>query len=134
VIERDNGEGDASLACAADAQDKSVCYPVPAKVKHVVLVDTSRIDADGFIHRIGHIDLMDMNDPDGKALKAVTGREPNGKLSFPFFTIEDVMRVDNTHIMIANDNNLPFSGGREIGKAANNEFILLEVGDFLNAK
>ena len=26
------------------------------------------------------------------------------------------------------------SGGREIGKAANNEFILLEAGDFLNAK
>lgn len=57
-IERDNGEGDASLACAADAQDKSACYPVPARVKHIVLVDTSRIDADGFIHRIGYIDLM----------------------------------------------------------------------------
>jgi hypothetical protein len=44
------------------------------------------------------------------------------------------MRVDDTHILIANDNNLPFSGGRQIGEAANNEFILLEVADFLNAK
>lgn len=134
VIERDNGEGDAARACAADAADKSACYPIPAKVKHIVLVDTSKVDADGFIQRIGYIDLMNIDDPDNKALKSVTGTEPNGKFSFPFFTIEDVMRVDDTHIMVANDNNLPFSGGREIGKAANNEFILLEVGDLLNAR
>lgn len=134
VIERDNGEGDAARACAADAQDKAACYPVPARVKHVVLVDTAKVDADGFIRRIGYIDLMNVDDPDHKALKAITGREPDGKLSFPFFTIEDVARVDETHIIVANDNNLPFSGGREIGKAANNEFILLEVGDLLKAE
>ncbi|MCX8998867.1 esterase-like activity of phytase family protein [Rhizobiaceae bacterium BDR2-2] len=135
VIERDNGEGDASLACAEGAQDKSACYPLPARVKHVVLVDTSKVDAEGFIHRIGHIDLMDIDDPDGKAIpEIVAGRDLNGKFTFPFLTIEDVMRVDDTHIMVANDNNLPFSGGREIGRAANNEFILLEAGDFLNAR
>lgn len=134
VIERDNGEGDASVACAADAADKSACYPLPAKVKNIVLVDTAKIDDEGFITRIGHINLMDIQDPDGKANKDIVKTAEDGKFSFPFFTIEDVMRVDDTHIMVANDNNLPFSGGREIGKAAHNEFILLEVADFLTAK
>ncbi len=133
VIERDNGEGDISLECKTD--DKSACYPVPAKVKNIVLVDTASVDADGFIRRIGTIDLLDIADPDGKArLTTQSNRDLGGKFTFPFFTIEDVMRVDDTHIMVANDNNLPFSGGREIGKAANNEFILFEVADFLAAK
>ena len=135
VIERDNGEGDAARACAADAADKSACYPMPAKVKKITLVDTARIDADGHIHRIGQIDLMDIDDPDGKAiLPAGAGVEEEGKFTFPFFTIEDVMRVDDTHILVANDNNLPFSGGRMIGRAADNEFILLDVADFLAAR
>jgi len=133
VIERDNGEGSASLPCASE--DKSACYPLPAKVKNIVLVDTAKIDDQGNIHRIGHINLMDIQDPDGKAIATVTGgKDPAGKFTFPFFTIEDVKKVDDTHILVANDNNLPFSGGREIGVAANNEFILLEVADFLAAK
>jgi hypothetical protein len=133
VIERDNGEGDVARECKGE--DKSACYPLPAKVKNIVLVDTGKITDDGFITRIGTIDLLDINDPNGKAIAAVVGAGATpGKLTFPFFTIEDVMRVDDTHIMVANDNNLPFSGGREIGKAANNEFILLDVADFLAAK
>jgi hypothetical protein len=133
VIERDNGEGDPSLACKTD--DLSACYPLPAKVKNIVLVDTAKIDADGYIHRIGHINLMDIQDPDNKAiLKTATARDLKGKFTFPFFTIEDVMRVDENHILVGNDNNLPFSAGRQIGEAANNELILLEVTDFLAAK
>lgn len=133
IIERDNGEGDPSLACTGE--DKSACYPQPAKVKHIVLVDTSKVDADGFIARLGHIDLMDIQDPDEKAiLPTQASRDLGGKFTFPFFTIEDVMRVDDAHILVANDNNLPFSGGRQIGKAADNEFILLNVADLLAAK
>ncbi|MTH79031.1 esterase-like activity of phytase family protein [Paracoccus aestuariivivens] len=132
VIERDNGEGDARHACATDAKDQSQCYPQPAKVKNIVLVDTSSIDAEGYIRRIGHIDLLDIADPEGKALEGMKPVE--GNFTFPFFTIEDVARVDDTHIMVANDNNLPYSGGREIGKAANNEFILLSVPELLAAK
>lgn len=131
IIERDNGEGNPSLECKGD--DKSACYPIPAKVKHIVLVDTAKVDAEGYIERIGQIDLMNIEDPDNKAILKSAGGTA-GKFTFPFFTIEDVIRVDDTHIMVANDNNLPFSGGREIGVAANNEFILLDVADFLAAK
>ncbi|APZ52541.1 esterase-like activity of phytase family protein [Salipiger abyssi] len=132
VIERDNGEGYAALACAEGAADTSACYPRPALVKNIVLVDTSDVDSDGYMRRIGHIDLLDIADPDGKAIAGLAPEE--GPFTFPFFTIEDVVRVDETHILVANDNNLPFSGGREIGKAAHNEFILLSVPELLAAE
>lgn len=132
VIERDNGEGDAAKACAEGASDQAACYPNPARVKNIVLVDTAQRDADGFLHRIGHINLLDIQDPDNKALAGT--KNDGAPFTFPFFTIEDVARVDDTHIMVANDNNLPFSGGREIGQAANNEFILLSVPELLSAK
>ncbi|WBU52763.1 esterase-like activity of phytase family protein [Paracoccus sp. SCSIO 75233] len=132
VIERDNGEGDAANACAEGATDVSACYPSPALVKNIVLVDTASTDEEGNMRRIGHINLLDINDPDGLALPGTAAEE--GKLTFPFVTIEDVARVDETHILVANDNNLPFSGGREIGKAADNEFILLSVPEMLSAE
>ena len=132
VIERDNGEGDAANACAEGETDTSACYPNPAQVKNVVLVDMSDTDEDGYIRRIGHIDLLDINDPDGVAIEGLSPAE--GNFTFPFFTIEDVARVDETHIMVANDNNLPFSGGRVPGEAAHNEFILLSVPELLSAE
>ncbi|WGR62158.1 hypothetical protein E3U26_15555 (plasmid) [Paracoccus ferrooxidans] len=132
VIERDNGEGDAARACPEAAADLSACYPLRARVKRVVLVDTASQDAEGYLRRIGHVDLLDIADPDGKALPGLAAGE--GRFTFPFFTIEDVARVDDDHIMLANDNNLPFSGGRRIGAAADNEFILLSVPELLAAK
>lgn len=133
VIERDNGEGNVALACTGE--DKSACYPLPAKVKNIVMVDTAKLDEDGTIARLGTINLLDIQDPDGKSrLEKAEGTAEGQAFTFPFFTIEDVVKVDDTHILVANDNNLPFSGGREIGKAADNEFILLEVTDFLALK
>ncbi|WP_104493054.1 esterase-like activity of phytase family protein [Paracoccus denitrificans] len=132
VIERDNGEGDAARACPEGEADLSACYPLPARVKRVVLVDTASPDAEGYLRRIGHVDLLDIADPDGKALPDLSPEE--GSFTFPFFTIEDVARVDDSHIMLANDNNLPFSGGRRIGAAADNEFILLSVPELLAAQ
>jgi hypothetical protein len=133
VIERDSGEGDPSLKCAGDP--KPDCFPAPAMLKRVVLIDTATVDADGFVRRIGHIDLMDIADPDGKnRAKTAAARDLTGKMTFPFFTIEDVMMADETHIIVANDNNLPYSSGRALDAAADNEFILLSVPEFLAAK
>ncbi|TDX33722.1 esterase-like activity of phytase family protein [Rhodovulum visakhapatnamense] len=133
VIERDNGEGDPSLKC--DGAPAADCFPAPALHKWIVLIDTSDVDADGFVRRIGHIDLMDIADPDGVArLDTDAARDLTGKYTFPFFTIEDVMRVDDTHILVANDNNLPFSSGRKLDAAADNEVMLLSVPELLSAK
>ena len=42
--------------------------------------------------------------------------------------------VDATHIVVGNDNNLPFSSSREPNRADDNELVLLEVGEFLKAR
>jgi hypothetical protein len=42
--------------------------------------------------------------------------------------------IDATHIIVGNDNNLPFSAGRRLDKADDGEFVLLDVGDFLKAR
>ena len=52
----------------------------------------------------------------------------------PFVTIENVDRVDDTHIVVGNDNNLPFSSSRDPNKADDNELVLLEVEGLLKAK
>jgi hypothetical protein len=41
--------------------------------------------------------------------------------------------VDARHIVVGNDNNLPYSSSREPNRADDNELILLEVGDFMKA-
>ncbi|WOI56061.1 esterase-like activity of phytase family protein [Palleronia sp. LCG004] len=118
IIERDNGQG------APDFSE------TPAEFKRIYLVDLSRSDGNGVLEKIAYIDLMRIKDPDGIAQRG-TG---DGTFTFPFVTIENVDRVDETTIVVANDNNYPFSVGREAGRADDNEFILLDVAEFLTAE
>jgi hypothetical protein len=129
IIERDDTEGDVALACVAGAI-KVDCFNVPAKFKRIYKVDFSQADADGFVKKVGYIDLMEIDDPQKLARQG--GKD--GKLTFPFFTIENVDVVDGDRIIVGNDNNLPFSSGRTLGKADDNELILLKVTDLLKAK
>ena len=87
------------------------------------------------MRRIGHIDLMAIRDPQNRARqKGEFKRDLTGVFTFPFFTIENVAVVDAEHIIVANDNNLPFSIGRYVDRAADNEFILLHVPELLRAR
>lgn len=128
IIERDNGEGLEDTACKGPARPD--CQNIPAKFKRVYKVSLKDVDADGFMRKIGYIDLLDIQDP--KGLARVGGK--NGKFTFPFVTIEDVDVVDAEHIVVANDNNLPYSSGRQLGRNDDNEFILLHVPELLNAR
>ncbi len=129
IIERDNGEGTADKACPAGQRGEN-CFPDLAKFKRVYKVELSDANVGKPVRKIAYIDLMKIKDPDKKARKPLN----DGVLTFPFFTIENVDRVDETHIIVGNDNNLPFSSSRDPNKADDNEFVLLEVGDFLKAK
>jgi hypothetical protein len=135
VIERDNGEGDPSLACA-QGQTPPACFHAPARFKRVYLIDMAQTDAEGFVRKIGHIDLLAIRDPEGLARqRGDLGAEvPRDRFSFPFFTIEDVAMVDEDHIIVGNDNNLPFSAARHLTRADDNEFILLRVPELLRAR
>jgi len=129
VIERDDSEGDPAQACAAGAI-KPDCFNVPARFKRIYKIDLAQADSDGFVKKVGFIDLMDVDDPQKIARQG--GRD--GKLTFPFFTIENVDVIDGERIIVGNDNNLPFSSGRALGKSDDNELVILRVPDLLKAK
>ena len=130
VIERDNGAGVVEKACADPKAPAADCFAVPAKHKRIYKIEMTEENAGKAVRKIGYIDLMKIEDPDNK--KRQGGGE--GFYDMPFVTIENVDVVDPTHIIVGNDNNLPFSAGRALDKADDNEFVLLEVGDFLAAK
>lgn len=129
VIERDGGQGDAELACKGGATDE--CFSKPAMFKRVYMIDFAGVDAGQPVQKVAYIDLLDMQDPEGLARQ---GQREDGRFTFPFVTIEDVDRVDESHIIVGNDNNFPFSVGRALGARDDNELILLEVGEFLQAR
>jgi len=130
VIERDNGAGTAENACANKDEPKPDCFAVAARHKRIYKIEMTDANVGKAVRKIGYIDLMKIADPDNR--KRQGGGE--GFYDMPFVTIEDVDQVDSTHIIVGNDNNLPFSSGRTLGKADDNEFVILEVGEFLAAK
>ncbi|UXS00739.1 esterase-like activity of phytase family protein [Agrobacterium tumefaciens] len=130
VIERDNGAGTADKACADPKKPEVTCFAVPSKVKRIYKIEFNDTNVGKAARKIGYIDLLKIADPDNK--KRQGGGE--GFYDMPFVTIENVDRVDATHIIVGNDNNLPFSAGRALDKADDNEFVLLEVKELLEAK
>lgn len=129
IIERDNGEGTADKACPAD-QKRTDCFHDLAQFKRVYKVELNDANVGGTVRKVAYIDLMKIQDPQRLAKKPLN----NGVLTFPFFTIENVDVVDANHIVVGNDNNLPFSSSRDPNKADDNELVLLEVGAFLRAR
>ncbi|MEA5568200.1 phytase [Anabaena sp. UHCC 0399] len=107
VIERDGGQG------------------TGAQFKKLFKVDFSQKDANGFIAKEEIGDLLNISDP-----KDLNG-DGSTKFTFPFVTIESVVVLDAKTLLLANDNNYPFSVGRPPG-IDNNEFIVLELDQPLN--
>ncbi|KAA8998112.1 esterase-like activity of phytase family protein [Affinibrenneria salicis] len=126
VIERDNGEGTADRACAPGvAQDD--CFSNVAKFKRIYRIQFGDDNVGQPVRKQAFIDLMKIQDPHHLARKPLN----DGVLTFPFMTIENVDVVDDSHIIVGNDNNFPFSSSRLPNKADDNELILLEVKDLL---
>lgn len=107
VIERDNGQGDA------------------AKFKKIYKVDFSQKDTNGFVAKQEVADLLTIQDPND------LNEDGSTDFKFPFQTIEDVLVIDEKTILVANDNNYPFSIGRPPG-IDNNEIIVLGLDKSLN--
>ena len=133
VIERDNGEGTPDKACPAVGgaiQRADNCFHDLPKLKRVYKIEMTEANVNNPVRKIGYIDLLAIDDPQNLARKP----KQDGKLAFPFFTIENVEIVDAEHIIVGNDNNLPFSSSRNPNEADDNEFVLLRVPQLLRAK
>lgn len=107
VIERDNNQANA------------------AAFKKIYKVDFSRRDANGFVAKEEVADLLNIQDPQD------LNRDGSTTYQMPFQTIEDVLVIDANTILVANDNNYPFSIGRPPA-IDNNEMVVLHLDQPLN--
>lgn len=110
-----------------NGDDKSQCFDNLPKFKRIYLIKFNDSNVDNFAQKLGYIDLLDIKDPNHLAKKPLSGNV----FSFPFFTIENVDMVDDSHIVVGNDNNLPFSSSRQPNVADDNEMALLYVPELL---
>jgi glycerophosphoryl diester phosphodiesterase len=107
IIERDNNQAGA------------------AQFKKIFKVDFSQQDANGFVAKTEIANLLDIKDPNN------LNKDGSATYNMPFQTIEDVLVIDANTILVANDNNYPFSVGRPPA-IDNNEIVLLQLGQPLN--
>jgi len=80
------------------------------------------------------VDLLALPDPHGISMPVQEGDVGTGPtFAFPFWTIEDLVLIDDHSIGVLNDNNFPFSVGRHAGSGQpdDNEFIVIELGKSL---
>jgi hypothetical protein len=124
MIERDGGEGDPARGCPAQAPD---CFATPARHRRLVLLDLGAADAAGLQRRLAEIDLLDLADPRALARQRGDSGLPAGRFGMPFATIESVVALGDGRVLLANDNNLPFSAGRFLRRADDTEFVLLRL-------
>lgn len=113
VIERDSRQGDPNDPAITD----------PAQFKRIYKINITKLDSQGFVEKQLLVDLLNVEDPYGLGGNGTT----DGTFTFPFLTIEDVLPVNSTTLLVINDNNYPFSTGRTPGEPDNNEFILVRL-------
>ncbi|MBD1917834.1 MULTISPECIES: glycerophosphodiester phosphodiesterase family protein [Cyanophyceae] len=107
VIERDNNQGEA------------------AEFKKIFKVDLSQLNSEGFVKKEELVDLLNISDPND------LNGDGSTTFDFPFQTIEGVLVLDEDTILVANDNNYPFSVGRPPG-IDNNEIIEIQLNQPLD--
>lgn len=113
VIERDRNQGDPN----------NRAFKQPAKFKRLYKIDIQSKDAQGFVKKELLVDLLKIADPQGIGGRATT----NGIFTFPFVTIESVLPINATNLLIVNDNNYADSIGRIPNQVDNTEFILIRL-------
>ena len=118
VIERDGAQGPA------------------AALKKVFKIELSQTDSEGFVSKAEVLDLLDIADPNGISTSAPLPRPGDfglgDRFRFPFVTIEDVVVLSPAELLVINDNDFPFSAGRNPSLSDDNEFIRVLLDDALN--
>lgn len=109
VIERNGGTATSSLA----------------PFKKLFKIDLNKLDGQGFAEKTELVDLMNIADPDD------LNGDGSTTFTFPFVTIENLLVVDATTLLVINDNNYPGGGGRTLASDAT-EFLLLKLDQPLN--
>jgi hypothetical protein len=99
-----------------------------ARQKKVYLVDLRRVDAQGYLEKRLVLDLLRIRDPHGISLPARPGEFGVGDpFSFPLQSVESLELLGGERLLIANDNNYPFSDGRWVGRDRPDDTELIVV-------
>jgi hypothetical protein len=101
-----------------------------ARQKKIYLIDLRRVDAAGFLEKRLVLDLLNIADPNGISLPARPGEFGVGNpFSFPLQSVESLEVLNGERLLIANDNNYPFSDGRWIARDRpdDTEMIIVRV-------
>ncbi|WP_017327486.1 esterase-like activity of phytase family protein [Synechococcus sp. PCC 7336] len=96
-----------------------------AEFKKIFKIDLSEVDDNGFVAKEELVDLLNLDDPND------LNGDGSTRFDFPFVTIEAVLVLDKNTILVANDNNYPFSVGRG-PDIDDTEIIMLELETPLN--
>jgi len=88
--------------------------------KKIYLIDIQGVVNGGFAQKTELVDLMDIDDPHD------LNGDGSRTFTFPFVTIESVLPLDKTTLLVINDNNYPGTGGRD-STSDNSEFIKIHL-------
>lgn len=92
----------------------------PAPFKKVYLIDLEDVAPGGVARKTELVDLMKLADPhdlDGDGATTFT---------FPYVTIENVLILDDRTLLVVNDNNFPYGGGRALA-SDDTEFLRIRL-------
>jgi hypothetical protein len=99
-----------------------------ARQKKIYLIDLRRVGADGFLQKRLVLDLLDIPDPEGISLPPRPGEFGVGDpFSFPLQSVESLEVLAGERLLIASDNNYPFSDGRWIARDRPDDTELIVV-------
>ncbi len=84
--------------------------------KKLFLIDLSQAPQGGSVTKTELVDLMNIADPDD------LNGDGRATYTMPYVTIEDVLVLDDRTLLVINDNNFPYGGGRAPA-SDNTEFI-----------
>lgn len=93
-----------------------------ARFKKIYKIDLSRTNQEGVVAKEEVADLLNIANPNRLGGFGATFR-------FPFVTIEDVLVLDATTLLVMNDNNYDGTGGRGEGVKDPNEVIRLRLAE-----
>ncbi|WP_320670465.1 esterase-like activity of phytase family protein [Patulibacter defluvii] len=108
VLERDDFEGAKAL------------------VKKLFVVDLRRTNPDGSLVKTEVADLLRLRDP-GVTVATPGSFGLGDPFSFALQSVESVLPLGGGRVLVANDNNFPFSNGRVAGRPDDTELIVVDV-------
>lgn len=88
--------------------------------KKIYLIDIRGVASGGPVHKTEVVDLMQLADPDD------LNGDGQRQFTFPYVTIESVLPLDARTLLVTNDNNFPYGGGRGLN-ADVTEFLKIRL-------